>query len=133
MHPQGSFVDVSGTNSMRYLGRIVEIRAADTEHVDLLVSWLYLPEEIPKVKQSWDGKWVKGRQPYHGMREVIASNHMDVIPAYSVNGPVNVLRWDEGDPSFLAWGKGTYFWRQAYDLRTQELSVRSPACTNPRC
>jgi hypothetical protein len=38
------------------------------------VYWMYWPEELPPG--THDGKKiVQGRQPYHGMHELIASNH----------------------------------------------------------
>jgi hypothetical protein len=57
-----------------WVARILEIRAADEQHVYARVNWMYSPDELPK--RTLDGKrLVEGRQPYHGQNELIASNH----------------------------------------------------------
>lgn len=48
-----------------YIGMIAEARADDPKDVRLRILYAYWPEELPQ-----------GRQPYHGMKEVIMSNHM---------------------------------------------------------
>ena len=57
-----------------WVARILEIRASDERHVYARVYWMYWPDELPQG--THDGKkTVQGRQPYHGMNELIASNH----------------------------------------------------------
>jgi hypothetical protein len=57
-----------------WVARILEIRASDEHHVYARVYWMYWPDELPQGTQ--DGKKViQGRQPYHGMNELVASNH----------------------------------------------------------
>jgi hypothetical protein len=57
-----------------WVARILEIRASDEHHVYARVYWMYWPHELPQG--THDGKkTVQGRQPYHGMNELIASNH----------------------------------------------------------
>jgi hypothetical protein len=57
-----------------WVAQILEIRAVDEQHVFVRVAWLYWPQEIPR--RTLDrGKFVQGRQPYHGTHELIASNH----------------------------------------------------------
>ena len=57
-----------------WVARILEIRASDEHHVYARVYWMYWPDELPQG--THDGKkTVQGRQPYHGMNELIASNH----------------------------------------------------------
>ena len=59
-----------------WVARILEIRASDEHHVYARVFWMYWPDELPPGTQ--DGKkTVQGRQPYHGMNELIASNHSE--------------------------------------------------------
>jgi hypothetical protein len=53
----------------RWVGRIIEIRAADPENVFILINWYNRPEDLPG----------KGRQPHHGMNEVLATNDVDII------------------------------------------------------
>lgn len=57
-----------------WVARILEIRASDEHHVYARVYWMYWPYELPPG--TLDGKkTVQGRQPYHGAKELIASNH----------------------------------------------------------
>lgn len=61
-----------------WVARILEIRASDEHHVYARVYWMYWPDELPPGTQ--DGKKiVQGRQPYHGMNELVASNHSKYI------------------------------------------------------
>jgi hypothetical protein len=56
-----------------WVAYILEIRASDTDHVYARIYWMYWPEELPR---SHDGRRsIQGRQSYHGMHELIASNH----------------------------------------------------------
>jgi hypothetical protein len=57
-----------------WVGRIIDIRASDAQNVFARVFWLYWPEELPSGTVL-EGKKVRGRQPYHGKHELIASNH----------------------------------------------------------
>lgn len=57
-----------------WVAHILEIRASDEHHVYARVYWMYWPDELPP--KTIDGKKrIKGRQPYHGNHELIASNH----------------------------------------------------------
>jgi hypothetical protein len=101
---------------------------------------MYWPDELPAGTQ--DGKrLVEGRQPYHGINELIASNHsgsrlhtlqmrrprltiptVDVINVVSVTASAIVNQWDEQDEDSV---QPALYWRQAIDVRTMELSVCS--------
>lgn len=62
-----------------WVARILEIRASDEHHVYARVYWMYWPDELPQG--THDGKKIiQGRQPYHGMSELIASNHSKQQP-----------------------------------------------------
>ena len=57
-----------------WVARILEIRASDEHHVYARIYWMYWPDELPAG--TVDGKKsVQGRQPYHGVNELVASNH----------------------------------------------------------
>jgi hypothetical protein len=57
-----------------WVAKILEIRAVNEQNVFARVAWMYWPQELPK--RTLDrGKYVQGRQPYHGKHELIASNH----------------------------------------------------------
>ena len=50
------------------------------------VVWLNRPEDLDS-----------GRKPYHGKNELIPTNQMDIIDAFSVNGSLDVVHWNEND------------------------------------
>jgi hypothetical protein len=121
-----------------WVARILEIRASDEHHVYARVYWMYWPDELPAG--TIDGKKsVSGRQPYHGQNELIASNHskwhpvreeseaeadymvtVDIINVVSVTQQATVNQvTDENDDQI----QSALYWRQAFDVRTQELSV----------
>ena len=63
---------------------------------------MYWPRELP---------W--GSQYYHGMNELVASNHMEIIGAATVSEGVRVdhlQEFPEGTPTIEG-----LFWRQKYD------------------
>jgi len=63
-----------------WVARILEIRASDEHHVYARVYWMYWPDELPQG--THDGRrTVRGRQPYHGANELIASNHSEQPPS----------------------------------------------------
>ncbi|KAK2469079.1 hypothetical protein H9L39_19347 [Fusarium oxysporum f. sp. albedinis] len=131
-------------NKDEWVARILEIRASDEHHVYARVYWMYWPDELPA--KTVDGKKeVQGRQPYHGVNELIVSNHMDIINVVSVTGLATVHQWIESDSKKIP--KGLY-WRQAFDCRNLQLSsveliceCQEPAnpdkivleCTNSKC
>lgn len=121
-----------------WVARILEIRASDEHHVYARVYWMYWPDELPVG--TVDGKkTVEGRQPYHGQNELIASNHskcqtpcetshdlkltlaaVDIINVVSVTQQATVNQvTDENDDQI----QSALYWRQAFDVRTLELSV----------
>jgi hypothetical protein len=57
-----------------WVARILEIGALDGQNVFARVFWMYWPDELP-AGTIGSRKSVKGRQPYHGEHELIASNH----------------------------------------------------------
>ncbi|KAK9242070.1 hypothetical protein V1506DRAFT_548681 [Lipomyces tetrasporus] len=93
--------------SQFWIGRVLEIRASDPSHVYVRVFWMYWPNELPG-----------GRRYYHGKKELVASNHMDVIDAMAVAAKATVSHWLELDDE----DKLTdLFWRQRYDSYNNEL------------
>ncbi|CAJ2500905.1 Uu.00g037580.m01.CDS01 [Anthostomella pinea] len=107
-----------------WVARILEIRASDEHHVYARVYWMYWPDELPPGSQ--DGKrFVQGRQSYHGQNELIASNHMDVINVVSVTASATVNQWDETNEEEV---QQALYWRQAFDVRSMELSSAELRC-----
>jgi len=105
-----------------WVARVLEIRAVDEAHVYLRVYWLYWPEELPG-----------GRQQYHGQKELVASNHMDIIDAMTVSGRAHVKHWMELDEDEEL---PELYWRQKFDYPSRTLMVcsyhpSSKARTNP--
>jgi hypothetical protein len=106
--PNGADLGAADDNKF-WVARVLEIRAVDAAHVYLRVYWLYWPEELPC-----------GRQPYHGQKELVASNHMEIIDALTVSGRANVKQWFELDEDE---DLPELFWRQKFDYPTQTLVV----------
>ncbi|KAK5218839.1 hypothetical protein LTR47_011659 [Exophiala xenobiotica] len=88
-----------------WVGLISDFRAETHEKVYVRVFWLYWPEELPV-----------GRQPYHGKRELILSNHVDIIQAQTIASHAEISYWDENDDSNKTVLQERY-WRQTLDLR----------------
>lgn len=85
-----------------WVGKIADTRAESDKAVYLRIYWLYWPEELPM-----------GRQPYHGDREVILSNAMDIVDAQTISGAADLVYWDEKDTNQ---GYQDRFWRQTFDI-----------------
>ncbi|KAI0873019.1 hypothetical protein GGS24DRAFT_409439 [Hypoxylon argillaceum] len=107
-----------------WVARILEIRASDEHHVYARVYWMYWPDELPQGTQEGK-KSIQGRQSYHGQNELIASNHMDVINVVSVTAQATVNQWDETNEDEV---QQALYWRQAFDVRSMELSSALPRC-----
>ncbi len=123
-----------------WVARILEIRASDEHHVYARVYWMYWPDELPQGTQEGK-KSIQGRQSYHGQNELVASNHstfdqhiiplnadtrtnvsaVDVINVVSVTAQATVNQWDETNEDEV---QQALYWRQAFDVRNMELSVR---------
>lgn len=108
---------------------------------------MYWPDELPQGTQEGK-KSIRGRQSYHGQNELIASNHsmcgtwrgrrtagaltfsvVDVINVVSVTAQATVNQWDETNEDEV---QQALYWRQAFDVRSMELSVRrDPLCPFP--
>lgn len=107
-----------------WVARILEIRASDEHHVYARVYWMYWPDELPQ--HTLDGKKMpQGRQPYHGQMELIASNHMDMINVVSVTSQAQVNQMIEDNDDDI---QSSLYWRQAFDVRTAELSSVELVC-----
>ena len=63
-----------------WVARILEIRASDEYHVYARVYWMYWPDDLIKGT-LYRKKPIKGRQPWHGANELIASNHSEHRPS----------------------------------------------------
>lgn len=92
------------------IARILEIRAKDRQNVYARIYWLYRPEDLSG-----------GRQIHHGNRELIATNHMEIVDVLRCLGLVEVthLAGDIESP------KTGMYWRQQYNFLLRELSVSS--------
>ncbi|KAK5467707.1 hypothetical protein LTS15_000680 [Exophiala xenobiotica] len=105
-----------------WVGLISEIRAKGQAEVYVRVFWLYWPEELPM-----------GRQPYHGNRELVLSNHVDIIEVQAIALHAEISQWDENDDSSQTVVRELY-WRQTLDLKKlardpgRALSKLRPFC-----
>ena len=95
-----------------------QIRALNTNHVYLLVAWLYRPQhDLP----------ASVRASYHAKHELIPSTEVCISDAMSVYGSVPVRHWDEHDDDDVP-EADEYFWRQAYDHIAGTLSEVRRVC-----
>ena len=98
----------------QWKGKVLEVRALDSEHVYIRVAWLNRPEDLET-----------GRKAYHGKNELVPTNQMDIIDGATVNGQIDVVQWDEKDDDVDLMNEETFFWRQTYDFaNTKTFSVR---------
>ncbi|KAM0311438.1 hypothetical protein ACHAPQ_012388, partial [Fusarium lateritium] len=108
-----------------WVARVLEIRASDQNHVYACIHWLYRPCDLPNGTLEGKKK-IHGRQPYHATKELIFSNHLDVIDVLSVMGPADVGQWNGSLNEEI---KHTLFWRQTYDWRRSRISSTHRICT----
>ncbi|KAL6159841.1 hypothetical protein ACJQWK_05715 [Exserohilum turcicum] len=100
-----------------WLAKVLEVRAGDSSHVYLRVFWAYRPEDLPG-----------GRQPHHGVNEVIVSNHMDIIEALTVQSAADMVYWND-DPDSLPLPEDELFFRQSFDItKSNPLSKLNKYC-----
>ncbi|KAK6541244.1 hypothetical protein TWF694_008610 [Orbilia ellipsospora] len=117
---QGSIVEVKrpadheSTESRPWVARVLQIKASDSSHVYLRVAWFYWPDELPM-----------GRQDYHGVNELIESNHPDIIDAMSIENLADIKEWDESNEDEEL---SAYYYRQKFDYPTQQLSAPRTIC-----
>lgn len=108
-----------------WVARILEVRAIDAQHVYALCAWLYWPEQLQRAHVGREAP-ENGRRAYHGKHELMASNHLDVCDVTSFAGHAPVEQWLEEDDNDVQTG---LYWRQIYDIRSGNLSVRIHART----
>lgn len=95
----------STTEVKDWVAKVLEVRGADSAHVFLRVAWMYRPEDLPG-----------GRQPHHGACELVASNHIDVVDAKSVQHIADVIHWSDEDDDDEVPYQDQLFWRQSLDV-----------------
>lgn len=95
-----------------WIGRVMEVRAGDPQHVYVRILWFCHPEDVPG-----------GRQPWHGQRELIASNWMEIVDALTVDGRAEVVPYSEEEEL----PDSQFYWRQTMDYQKSknQLSVSS--------
>jgi hypothetical protein len=103
-------------SSSDWKAKVLEVRALDPQHVYIRVSWLNRPEDM-----------AGGRQDFHGEKELVPTNQMDIIDAMSVNGKFCLKHWDEirdigqDDTSET----DVYYWRETCDFTGQRFSKKA--------
>ncbi|KAK9451612.1 uncharacterized protein V1518DRAFT_20146 [Limtongia smithiae] len=102
--------------SLYWIGRVLEIRAIDKSNVYIRLFWMYWPSELPG-----------GRKYYHGNKELVASQHMDLIDAMTVSAKATVVHWIEDNNEYNT-KMSDLFWRQRYDSSSQELMPLRKHC-----
>ncbi|KAM3547986.1 hypothetical protein ARSEF4850_009682, partial [Beauveria asiatica] len=76
-YEKGDFAKVArdkGGHGHFWIAQILDIGAIDKDDGFARVVWMYLPEELPKATVGGNPQG-SGRQRFHGIHELIASNH----------------------------------------------------------
>jgi hypothetical protein len=102
-----------------WVGQVLEVRASSPSQVWLRMFWLYWPDELPC-----------GRQKYHGKRELLMSNHMEIVDAMTVASGADISHWDE---KVEDQDVGERFWRQFYDVRLRETKSGGLSAIREHC
>ncbi|OWO98318.1 hypothetical protein B2J93_2280 [Marssonina coronariae] len=89
--------DTEGRPKDFWVARVLQVRAKNAQHVYALVAWMYWPEEIaPPAQRAADQvNKASGKRTYHGKREMVASNYMEVLDVLTFAGKAEVPQWDE--------------------------------------
>lgn len=103
-----------------WVGRILEVRAVNQQHVYALLQWFYWPEELlssnkEKKQKKKDPEQLNarsGHMRYHGERELLASSWVEVCDVLTLAGKAHIEFWDEEGGKDCP-GSGLY-WRQSY-------------------
>ncbi|KAF5001006.1 hypothetical protein FDECE_11095 [Fusarium decemcellulare] len=103
----------------RPVAYIREIRLSRQSAGYALINWFYRPDELP-AGTLCGGQMIRGHEPYHGVNEVIASSHVDVIPLAAVDWPATVNHWTESNDDDILQAR---YWRQVYDWHHSTLSL----------
>lgn len=122
--PQGLKISSKPDEKKYWIARILEIRAADAQHVYALVVWMYWPDQLLNAHVGRETA-KSGQRSYHGKHELIASNHLDVMDVTTLAGKAPVKQWLEEDDNDVQDG---LYWRQTYDIKTGNLSVSIFEC-----
>ncbi|PBP22668.1 hypothetical protein BUE80_DR006601 [Diplocarpon rosae] len=119
--------DTEGRPKDFWVARILQVRAKNAQHVYALVAWMYWPEEIaPPAQRAADQvNKASGKRTYHGKREMVASNYMEVLDVLTFAGRAEVPYWDEDDEH----PPETLYRRQTYNRLTEGLSSLKQRCT----
>ncbi|OAA63225.1 ebs-bah-phd domain-containing protein [Akanthomyces lecanii RCEF 1005] len=116
------FVYVSNGTDDDWIAKVLEIRAVDERHVYVRVYWMYSPKDLPSecIGKGQD----RDRYPqFQCQREVVASNHMDIISVLSIVRAADVQQLQSPGCSTKQEG---VFWRFAFNYLTSELSLVDP-------
>uniref|UniRef100_A0A7N0T958 Uncharacterized protein n=1 Tax=Kalanchoe fedtschenkoi TaxID=63787 RepID=A0A7N0T958_KALFE len=106
---------------MMYVARVIEIYETKGRRKGLVnfrinVCWYYQPEDIVKI----------GRQPYHGAKELVQTNHADTLSPRSIEGKCTVHSLESYIELGLA-GEDDYFTRSNYDIFTEAFQLDEAA------
>lgn len=100
--------DTNGHGSTRP-AQIVSIYVGNASHVYALVNYFYTLEDLkPEVVK---GSRMPGRQPYHGWKEAIATDILQIVPAVAASAKTNIAYWSDDREEKPA--HGGFFCRQA--------------------
>ncbi|GKU07306.1 hypothetical protein FLAG1_10144 [Fusarium langsethiae] len=106
----------------KWVARILEIRASDANHVYARIQWMYRPYDLPPG--TYNKKLIRDKT-YDKKKELILSNHLDIIDVLSVSGRAEVYQQPQAEHGD---SETKYFWRHAYDWRHCRLYTFNSIC-----
>ena len=114
-------VFVNNNTGRDWVARILEIRAIDGTKIYARIFWYYWPDEIPDEVSNTD-------QGYHTSKELLVSNHMEIIDVTTINSIATVEHTKEPSPQAA---EGLY-WRHTFNVLTKSIIsiITCSACGN---
>ncbi|KPI45019.1 uncharacterized protein AB675_2389 [Cyphellophora attinorum] len=101
-------------------------KASSMEEILFRVFWLYWPAELPQTQ-----KRKAGRAPYHGARELVLSNHADIVDGTVISEMANVDFWNEDNDEKQQHPE--FFYRTTLNYNTPGKPILSEPLKHCRC
>nr|GMC78660.1 chromatin remodeling protein EBS-like [Ipomoea batatas]GMC83699.1 chromatin remodeling protein EBS-like [Ipomoea batatas]GMC87900.1 chromatin remodeling protein EBS-like [Ipomoea batatas] len=115
------FMRAPETEKDPYVAIIQKIEADNRNNVNVHVRWYYRPEETKR-----------GRQRFHGIRELMLSDHYDVQSAETIERKVTVHTFKEyTELKFIS--PTDLYWRFEYNAKTGACKPGRVEVFHPRC
>jgi hypothetical protein len=101
-------------------------KASSMEEILFRVFWLYWPAELPQSQRR-----KAGRAPYHGARELILSNHADIVDGTVISEMAPVSFWNENNDDLQ--NHPEFFYRTTLKYNPPGKPILSEPLKHCRC